>query len=134
MTSTTPTSLSVAGWAFSAARGESVRILNVESVRSHTVPQVWIPRLATVERVPAESPSQTQPAKATSTSHGGTLTREHENLLEQRTELQTYDETLRPLAERKINFDLDDGVKVSHGNFSDLLAELKAVCGTGDDG
>jgi hypothetical protein len=49
----------------SAAHGESVRILNVETVWSHTVYQVWIPRLATIERVPAESLSPVQPTKST---------------------------------------------------------------------
>jgi hypothetical protein len=40
-----PMILSVGSWAFSAVHGESVRILDVESVWSHTVYQVWIPRL-----------------------------------------------------------------------------------------
>ena len=51
----TPPSFAVGSWAFSAAHGESVRILDVETVWNHTVYQVWIPRLATVERVPADS-------------------------------------------------------------------------------
>ena len=42
----------VGSWAFSAAHGESVRILDVETVWNHTVYQLWIPRLATVERGP----------------------------------------------------------------------------------
>ena len=42
-----------------------MRILDVETVWNHTVYQVWIPRLATVERVPAESLSAAQPTKAT---------------------------------------------------------------------
>ncbi len=58
--------LSVGSWAFSASHGESVRILDVETVWSHTVYQVWIPRLAIVERVPVESLSPAQPTKATS--------------------------------------------------------------------
>lgn len=62
---TTPPSFAVGSWAFSAAHGESVRILDVETVWNHTVYQVWIPRLATVERTPAESLSQAQPTNAT---------------------------------------------------------------------
>ena len=54
----------VGGWAFSA-HGERVRILNVESVWNHTVCEVWIPRLATVERVPAESLTPTQSPNVT---------------------------------------------------------------------
>ena len=40
-----------------------MRILDVETVWNHAVYQVWIPRLATVERVPAESLSAAQPTK-----------------------------------------------------------------------
>jgi hypothetical protein len=47
--------LAVGAWAFSAAHGESVRILDSESVWKHTVYEVWIPRLAKVERVRAEA-------------------------------------------------------------------------------
>lgn len=43
-----------------------VRILDVETVWNHTVYQVWIPRLAMVERVPAGGVSPlAQPTKAT---------------------------------------------------------------------
>ena len=36
-------------------------------------------------------------------------------------------------ASQRITLDLDDGVKVNYGKFGDLLAEVKAVCGTKDD-
>ena len=62
---TTPPSIEVGSWAFSVAYGESVRILDIETVWNHTVYQVWIPRLATVERVPADSLSPAQPTRAT---------------------------------------------------------------------
>lgn len=61
------TTFPVGSWAFNAAHGESVRILDVETVWNHTVYQVWIPRLATVERVPADSLTQAQPAQASGT-------------------------------------------------------------------
>src|SRR5271166_3288764 len=58
--------LSIGSWAFSTAHGESVRILDVETVWNHTVCQVWVPRKNTVERLPAEAlASQEQPRKAT---------------------------------------------------------------------
>src|SRR5271167_3905609 len=69
MIATTPMSFTVGSWAFSAAHGESVRILDVETVWNHTVYQVWSPRLGTVERVPAESLSPVQPTKATGLDH-----------------------------------------------------------------
>ena len=65
MTNSSPPSFAVGSWAFSSAHGESVRILDMETVWSHTVYQVWIPRLATLERVPAESLTTAQPTKAT---------------------------------------------------------------------
>ncbi len=44
-------------------------------------------------------------------------------------ELLKFDEKLRHYADMKIAIDLDDGVKVNYGKFSDLLAEIKAVTG-----
>jgi len=54
-------SLIVGSWAFSPAHGETVRILDVETVWNHTVYQVWIPRQKMVERLPAESLTAAQP-------------------------------------------------------------------------
>ena len=54
------TILPIGAWASIPASGESVRILDVETVWNHTVYHVWITRLATVERVPAESLSLAQ--------------------------------------------------------------------------
>ena len=65
MTKTSQPSLAVGSWAFSPAHGESVRILDVETLWNHTIYQVWIPKLATVERVAAESLTSARPALAT---------------------------------------------------------------------
>ena len=55
------TGISVGSWAFSPAHGESVRILDVETVWNHTVYQVWIPRLAhgrtSSRRIPGPGPT-----------------------------------------------------------------------------
>ena len=64
MSTTAPPSFAVGSWAFSAAHGESVRILDVETVWNHTVYQIWIPRLAAVERIPGQSLSAAQRIKA----------------------------------------------------------------------
>jgi hypothetical protein len=66
---------------------------------------------------------------ATSTAHRRKLEKEREALIKQRTEVAAFDEKLRHYADRKINLDLDDGVKVNYGKFGDLLAEVKAVTG-----
>ncbi len=58
--------LSVGSWAFSTAHGESVRILDVETVWNHIVCQVWVPRKNTVERLAADTLApREQPGKAT---------------------------------------------------------------------
>ena len=59
------TAFPIGSWVFSPAHGDSVRILDVETVWNHTVYEVWIPRLATVERVPAASLAPAQPTRAT---------------------------------------------------------------------
>src|SRR5947209_4779251 len=59
------TAFPIGSWVFSLAHGDSVRILDVETVWNHTVYQIWIPRLATVERVPAASLAPAQPTRAT---------------------------------------------------------------------
>ena len=51
---------------------------------------------------------------------------------------QAFDEQLRHYADLRIKLDLDDGVKVNYGKFSDpeygdILAEVKAICGTKDE-
>ncbi|TWW11162.1 class I SAM-dependent DNA methyltransferase [Planctomyces bekefii] len=72
-------------------------------------------------------------AKATSTSHRKKLQKEQDDLKKQQAELLTFEEKLKHAADQKISLDLDDGVKVNYAKFGDLLAEVKAVCGTKDD-
>ena len=55
---------SIGSWVFSPAHGESVRILDVETVWSRTVYEVWIPGLSRVERVPAGSLASARSADA----------------------------------------------------------------------
>ena len=62
------------------------------------------------------------------------LNKDIEKLKKKHVELLAYDEKLRHYADRRIQLDLDDGVKVNYGKFGDLLAEVKAVTGgAGDD-
>lgn len=56
--------MKIGSWAFSAAHGESVRILEVETAWNHTSCQVWIPGRGVVERVAAETLTPTPPASA----------------------------------------------------------------------
>ncbi len=66
------------------------------------------------------------------------LEKERDNIKKQLAELQTFDEKLRHYADLRIKLDLDDGVKVNYGKFSDpqygdILAEVKAICGTKEE-
>jgi Eco57I restriction-modification methylase len=72
-------------------------------------------------------------AAAISTSHRKKLEKERDTLVKQQAELRTFDEKLRHYADKRINLDLDDGVKVNHGRFGDLLAEVKAVTGGAEE-
>ena len=65
MPETSSERLGVGSWAFSAAHGEPVRILEVESVWNRTVCEVWIPKLSKVERVPAETLAPNESPKTT---------------------------------------------------------------------
>jgi len=71
--------------------------------------------------------------KATSASQRKKLEKERDKLLKQQTELQAFDEQLRHFADQRIKLDLDDGVKVNYGKFGDLLAEVKAICGSKEE-
>ncbi len=67
------------------------------------------------------------------------LEKERDKIKKQLAELQAFDEKLRHYADLRIKLDLDDGVKVNYGKFSDpqygdILAEVKAICGTKDEG
>ncbi len=64
---------------------------------------------------------------ATSTSYRKKLEREHDKLVKQQAELQTFDEKLRHYAGQRISLDLDGWAKVNYAKFGDLMAEVKAV-------
>jgi hypothetical protein len=72
-------------------------------------------------------------AAATSTAQRKKYEKERETLLKHQTELHSFDEKLRHVADQKITLDLDDGVKVNYGKFGDLLAEVKAVTGGSEE-
>src|SRR5579885_1644551 len=54
MTKTSPVEFAIGSWAYSPTHKEAVRILDVQTVWSHTVYQVWIPQLSVVERISAD--------------------------------------------------------------------------------
>ena len=73
-------------------------------------------------------------AVASSSQHRKRLETEKATIIKQLAEVQSFDEKLRHCADQRIKLDLDDGVKVNYGKFGDLLSDVKAVCGTKDEG
>jgi hypothetical protein len=70
---------------------------------------------------------------ASSTAQRKRLEKEQVKLVKQQAELLSFDERLRHYADRRIELDLDDGVKVNYGKFGGLLAEGKTVHGQKPD-
>lgn len=66
---------------------------------------------------------------STSTTESKRIEKQLTTLRKQQVELSGFDEKLRHFADQRITLDLDDGVKVNYGKFSDLLADVKAVTG-----
>jgi len=55
--------------------------------------------------------------------------KEINRLEKQREELFAFDEKLKNFADKKIELDLDEGVKINYGKFDNLLAQVKQVTG-----
>lgn len=72
-------------------------------------------------------------AAASSTPQKKRLETEKATITKQLAEVQAFEEKLRHCADQRISLDLDDGVKVNYGKFGELLAEVKAICGTKDE-
>lgn len=76
----------------------------------------------------------TQDAQAaTSTPARNKLNKQIESLNKKHLELLAFDEKLRHYADMRITLDLDDGVKVNYGKFGELLSDVKAITGGGDE-
>ena len=72
---------------------------------------------------------QKQLDNAQSTIEANGFKRELMDLQNKQSELRDFDDKMKHFADKRINIDLDDGVKVNYGKFGDLLAEVKTVTG-----
>jgi hypothetical protein len=77
-------------------------------------------------------------AAASSATLRRKLEKERDTVKKQIAELQEFDAKLRHYADLRIKLDLDDGVKVNYGKFSDpkfgdILADVKAIGGKSED-
>jgi hypothetical protein len=75
---------------------------------------------------------------ATSTTLKRKIEKERDTVKKQIVEIQAFDARLRHYADLRIKLDLDDGVKVNYGKFSDpnygdILAEVKSISGGSTD-
>ena len=66
---------------------------------------------------------------ASSIAERRTLEKQKDKWLKQLQELRDYDDALNHAINARIEFDLDDGVKVNYGKFGSLLAESKKIVG-----
>ena len=71
---------------------------------------------------------------AASTAARNRIQRTLDTLKRKHLELVRFDDLLRHYADRRIALDLDDGVRVNYGKFGALLAEVKTVATTTEDG
>ncbi|HUW71179.1 MAG TPA: BREX-1 system adenine-specific DNA-methyltransferase PglX [bacterium] len=71
--------------------------------------------------------------EAASTAERKRLEKEQATLQKKLAELAKFDEELNHYAQLQISLDLDDGVRVNYGKFGGLLANVKDVCGKGEE-
>jgi hypothetical protein len=71
--------------------------------------------------------------EAASTAERKRLEKEQATLQKKLSELAKFDEELNHYAQLQIGLDLDDGVRVNYGKFGGLLANVKDVCGKGEE-
>jgi len=119
-------------WLFTSGRQKAFQCL----VYLHRYNEGTLARMRTEYVIPlqgmmmARAQQLEKDRKATTLrTHQRRLQKEREKLLKHHVELQEFDEKLRHFADRRIQLDLDDGVKVNYYKFGDLLAEVKAVTG-----
>ena len=55
---------SIGSWVYSANHKQNVRIVDLDTVWEHTVCQVWVPSLSTVQNISAKSLNVAQPASS----------------------------------------------------------------------
>ena len=119
-------------WLFSSGKQKAFRCL----VYLHRYNEGTLSRMRSEYVIPLQGKMAARLEKlrgdiraATSTAQRKRLEKERAKLEKQQVELLAFDEKLRHYADRRIQLDLDDGVKVNYGRFGDLLAEVRAVHG-----
>ena len=137
-------------WLFSSGKNKAFQCLVYlhrynESTLSRMRTEYVIPlmgkmnsRLEFLQGPPDQKGAGGEIAAASAVTVRRKLEKERDSLKKQIAEIQAFDEKLRHYADLRIKLDLDDGVKVNYGKFSDpeigdILAEVKAICGTKDE-
>ncbi len=120
-------------WLFSSGKQKAFECL----VYLHRYNEATLPRMRHEYVLPLMSKLTAQietldslKDSAATTSEKSKLQKQLEVLQKKQTELAQFDEKLRHYSDMRISLDLDDGVKVNYGKFSDLLAEVKQVATT----
>lgn len=119
-------------WLFSSGKQKAFECL----VYLHRYNEGTLARMRTEYVIPLTAKMATYAQKlerdketSDSTAEVKRLEKEIAHLHKQQAELSEFDEKLRHYADKRINLDLDDGVKINYAKFGDLLAEAKAITG-----
>ncbi|MGL5291109.1 MAG: BREX-1 system adenine-specific DNA-methyltransferase PglX, partial [Vibrionaceae bacterium] len=122
-------------WLFSSGKEKAFECL----VYLHRYNEATLSRMRTEYVVPllGKYDAQAQQLEkqietADSTSDSNRFKKELAALSKKQNELSKFDDKLKHYADMRIALDLDDGVKVNYGKFGDLLADVKAVTGSGE--
>ncbi|MDR2116161.1 MAG: hypothetical protein LBP87_07255, partial [Planctomycetaceae bacterium] len=121
-------------WLFSSGKNKAFQSL----VYLHRYNAATLPRMRTEYLIPLtkrirkrinDIDESIENIETTKQSHKRRLEKEHELLNKQLNEIKIFDDKLRDATDKKIEIDLDDGVKVNYAKFGDLLSDVKIISG-----
>jgi type II restriction/modification system DNA methylase subunit YeeA len=121
-------------WLFSSGRNKAFQCLvYLHRYNAATLPRMRteyvIPFLGRIRKRINEIDKSMENIETTNQNNKRQLEREYEQLNRQLEELKIFDDKLRHKTDKKIEIDLDDGVKVNYAKFGDLLSDARTVTG-----
>lgn len=120
-------------WLFSSGKHKAFECLVYlhrynESTLSRMRTQYVTPLLGKYDAYSKQLKKQIEHAE--STAEVNRLKKDLDSLIKKHMELSGFDDKLKHYADMRISINLDDGVKVNYGKFSDLLSDVKAITGS----
>jgi type II restriction/modification system DNA methylase subunit YeeA len=118
-------------WLFSSGKNKAFQCL----VYLHRYNIATLPRMRTEYVIPLTARIRQRIAnineeiKTITQGNKRRLEKEDEQLNKQLDELKIFDEKLRHITDKRIEIDLDNGVKVNYARFEDLLSDVRVITG-----